>query len=163
MSAGDVTTLELVGWDWFVSCSVAARGASDVFLKRKAFALLRCIARYQHVHFHQLPWALRLESGVDPDHRHFHFFVGSLTHKSQGERFRVIHTWDRLLGGTPDRVRGTCRVRLYDAAGGLAAYLVKELNGSEVRGWVSGQVVVSHAAVRCAFRNRGMVAARRCA
>jgi hypothetical protein len=161
MSAGDVTTLELVQWDWFVSCSVAARAASDVFLKRKAWALLRCIARFQHWHFHYLPFALRCESGVDPDHRHFHFLVGSLRHKSQGERFRVMATWNRLLGGTPDRVRGTCRVRLYDPAGGLAGHLAKELNESEARAWTSGQVVVSHAAARIAFRNRGMAAVRR--
>ncbi len=160
MSAGDITVLESIEWDWFVSCTVATRGASDVFLKKKAFALLRSIARDQHWHFHHLPFALRLESGIDPDHRHFHFLVGSLRHKSQGERFRVMNTWERLLGGTPDRVRGTCRVRLYDSAGGLAGYLTKELNGSEVRGWESGQVIVSRAAYRIAFRNRRMVAVR---
>ncbi len=164
MSAGDVTALELVRWDWFVSCSVAARAASDVFLKKKAFALMRCIARFQHCHFHYLPFALRCESGIDPDHRHFHFLVGSLANKSQGERFRVIATWNRLLGGTPDRVRGTCRVRLYDPACGLAGYLSKELNASEARAWMrEDSVVVSQAAFRCAHRNVRMCAARRSA
>ena len=161
MSAGDISTLELIGWDWFVSCSVAARAASDIYLSRKAFALLRCIARYQHVHFQQLPFALRLESGTDPDHRHFHFLVGSLRHKSQGERFRVMSRWESLLGGTPDRIRGTCRVRLYDSACGLAGYLAKALNRAEVQGWLSGDSVrVSHAAMRCAFRNSRMVSPR---
>lgn len=163
MSDGVVSTLELVDWDWFVSCTVAARSASDVFLTRKAFALLRCIARYQHIHFHFLPWSLRLESGVDPSHRHFHLLVGSLNKRSQGERFRVMAAWDRLLGSTPDRVRGTCRIRLYDGAGGLASYLAKNLNQIEVQGWLSGSVVVSHAAIRCARRNSVMIAARRCA
>ena len=163
MSEGDVTILEQVRWDWFVSCSVAARGASDVFLKRKAFALLRCIARLQRIAFQSLPFALRCESGVDLDHRHFHFLVGSLKHKSQGERFRIIDRWGRLLGSTPDRIRGTCRVRLYDGSGGLESYLAKELNASEVRAWMSGQVIVSHAAARIARRNARMVAVRQSA
>jgi hypothetical protein len=156
MSVGDITILESVSWDWFASCTVQARDASDVFLKRKAFALLRAVARYQHVHFSRIPWALRLESGVDPVHRHFHFLIGSLRHIEQGERFRAMNTWNRLLGGTPDRVKGTCRVRLYEPAIGLAGYLAKELNAAEVQSWLRGDVMLSHAAARIGWRNARM-------
>lgn len=157
MSVGDITVLENVGWDWFVSCTVAAREASDVYLKRKAWALLRGIARHQHVHFQYLPFALRLEAGVDPCHRHFHFLVGSLKRQSQNERFRTMDLWGRLLGSTPDRLRGTCRARLYDGSCGLESYLSKQLNAAEARGWMSGDaVILSHAAARIAFRNARM-------
>lgn len=156
MSVGDITQLESVTWDWFASCTVQARDASDVFLKRKAFALLRAIARFQHVHWASLPWALRLESGVDPVHRHFHFLIGSLRHKGQGERFRVMNTWNMLLGGSPDRVKGTCRVRLYEPAIGLAGYLAKQLNAAEVQGWLRGDVMLSHSAARIGWRNARM-------
>jgi len=153
MGAGDITTIEAIRWDWFVSCTVAQRGATDVFLKRKAFALFRYIARRQHIRFSDLPWVYRIESGSDPDHRHFHFLVGSLTHKSQTERFQLMARWNILLGGSPDRIKGTCRARLYDPACGLAGYLAKELNGSEVRSWVNGMVTLGNAAARIAFRN----------
>lgn len=156
MSAGDITMLESVKWDWFVSCTVQVRNASDVFLKKKAFALLRAIARFQHVHYGKIPWALRIESGKDPEHRHFHFLVGSLRQNGQNERFRVMNTWEKLLGSTPDRVKGTCRVRLYDPAIGLAGYLAKELNASEVQGWLQGDVMLSHAAARISWRNAHM-------
>lgn len=156
MSVGDITILESVKWDWFASCTVQARNASDVFLKRKAFALLRAIVRFQHMHWTAIPWALRLESGVDPVHRHFHFLIGSLRHIGQGERFRVMNTWNCLLGGTPDRVKGTCRVRLYEPAFGLAGYLAKELNGSEVEGWLRGDVMLGKAAARIGWRNAHM-------
>lgn len=155
MSDGDVTTLENIKWDWFGSCTVAVRDASDVFLKKKAFALFRGIARNQHIHFHFLIFAYRIESGVDPQHRHFHFLMGALNHKGQAERFRAMALWDRLLGSTPDHTRGTCRIRLYNAAEGLSAYLAKHLNSAEVQSWMSGNsVFTSRAAFRYAFQRR---------
>lgn len=158
MSAGDITALESVKWDWFVSCTVAVRGASDIFLKRKAFALLRKIARQQGIWFPSLPFALRIESGIDPDHRHFHFLVGSLRSVEQNERFWLMDAWGRVLGSTPDRVRGTCRCRLYDPAAGLAGYLAKALNGAEVQAWRDGQdVVLSRAAWRIAWHKHRRV------
>lgn len=153
MSVGDVTALELVDWDWFCSCTVAARGASDIFLRRKGWALLRSIARDQRVHFQSLPFAFRCESGSDLLHRHFHFLVGSLKRKSQSDRFRTIAHWDRILGSTPDRVRGTCRVRLYESASGLADYLAKQLSQAEAQAWMSGLVIMSRSAARLAYRN----------
>jgi len=151
MSAGEITILELIKWDWFCSCTVATRGASDVFLKKKAFALIRMIANFQHVHFRKVPWALRLESGVDPLHRHFHFLIGSLPHKGRGERFRAMGAWTHILGSTADRLNGTCRVRLYEGESGLSSYLSKQLNAAESRAWGEGLVMVSNWAYRLAF------------
>lgn len=160
MSVGDISTLELIEWDWFVSCTTAVRGASDVFLTRKAFAFMRCTARLQHVYFPDLPWALRLESGTDPNHRHFHLLIGSLPKKSENERFRMMAKFEMLLGGTPDRVRGTCRIRLYSSADGLAEYIAKACNRAEADAWGRGEVVVSNSAFRIAWRNSHMKAAR---
>jgi hypothetical protein len=157
MSVGDIFTLESVRWDWFVSCTVSHRGATDVFLKRKAFALLRRIARDQGVWFPKLPFALRIESGIDPDHRHFHFLVGSLRSVEQGSRFKTMAFWDKLLGSAPGRVRGTCRVRLYDPAAGLAGYLAKELNAAEAQAWGNGEVILLRAAWRIAWHKHKSV------
>jgi len=172
MSVGDVSFLGRVDWDWFVSCTVAKREASDVYLKKKAFALIRSICRTQHVHFLQTPFALRIESGRDPRHRHFHFLIGGLTRTSVSERFRTMACWTALLGGMREKfvagssepvglVPGTCRVRLYDGASGLASYLTKTLNASEVWGWCRAEgIIVSHAAGRCVRRNVRMIAVR---
>lgn len=147
MSAVDLVILERVKWDWFVSCTVKTRNAGDVYLSRKAFALLRWIARQNSVYFPRLPFALRIESGVSPDHRHFHFLVGGLRNTGTSMRFKTIDRWCYLVGTkNPENPRGTCRVRLYDGSRGAACYLISVLNAAEYRGWSEGHVRISHAA-----------------
>jgi len=152
MNAGVIRVLESIGWQLFVSCTVKERGASDVYLTKRFFAFARFIARMNHVHFNYLPWAFRIESGFDPLHRHFHFLVGSLNRLSQSDRFRMINFWNVLLGGSTDNVKGTCRVRLYNGVGGLSSYLAKEVNCSEVQGWLSGDVRISNAGYKIAWQ-----------
>jgi len=151
MAAIDLLILERIEWDWFVSCTVKKRNASDVYLSKKAFALLRWIARKNKVRFHNLPWALRIESGIDPEHRHFHFLVGGLVHTGLGMRMVCIHRWEYLLGTTnPKNPKGTCRVRLYVGSGGAVSYLAQVLNASENKGWTESNVRISHAAMSLA-------------
>ena len=148
MSAVDLVILERVKWDWFVSCTVKRRGASDIYLTKKCFAVLRWIARNNKLFFPNMPWALRIESGKDPDHRHFHFLVGGLIRKSLPDRMKCIAKWDRLCGAlaNSETPRGTCRVRLYDPRGGAAGYLAKVLNSSEYEGWTRSTMRISDAA-----------------
>ncbi|OGV57183.1 MAG: hypothetical protein A2283_20975 [Lentisphaerae bacterium RIFOXYA12_FULL_48_11] len=151
MGAGDLVILERVQWDWFVSCTVKSRNASDVYLARKSFALFRYICRRQRLYFPNLPWALRIESGVDPEHRHFHCLVGGLPSIGQNERFACMNRWEYLVGTkNPENPRGTCRVRLYDPQRGAADYLAQVLNTSEHKGWMEGHIRLSEAAVRYA-------------
>ena len=163
MGAGEVTLMESVEWDWFVSCTVSARGSSDIYLRKRAFAFLRLICRKQRRHFRFTPWVLRLESGVDPLHRHFHFLIGSLRTRSYGERMRMMAAYDHLVGSTSEVIRGTSRVRLYGGGRGLAAYLTGKLNEAEVRAWMAGDVMVSKAAWAIARRNARLWSPRRVA
>lgn len=151
MGAGDLVILERVKWDWFVSCTVKKRNASDVYLNKKSFALLRWIARKNKVPFHRLPFAMRLESGVSPEHRHFHLLVDGLVHTGISMRMAVIARWNYSLGGKePENPRGTCRVRLYDGRRGAAHYLASQLNSAEYQGWANLYVRISHAALSLA-------------
>ena len=151
MSAVDLVILERVKWDWFVSCTVKRRDASDIFLTKKCFALLRWLARQNSVYFPRLPWAIRIESGVSPDHRHFHCLIGGLLHTGIGMRMATINRWCYLVGTkNPEIPKGTCRVRLYDGSRGAACYLVSVLNAAEYRGWSEGYLRISHAAMALA-------------
>lgn len=148
MSASDMLILERVKWDWFVSCTVKKRNASDIYLMKKAFAILRWVARNNKLYFKSMPWALRIESGFDPEHRHFHALVGGIVNKSLPDRMKCIAKWDKLCGllSNPEIPRGTCRVRLYASQGGAAAYLAKVLNSAEYEGWTRATVRISDAA-----------------
>jgi len=148
VSACDIVILERVKWDWFVSCTVKMRDASDVYLTKKAFALLRYLCRKDNIYFPNLPFAIRIESGRDPYHRHFHMLVGSLVHTAINARFDCMNRWCYLVGtADPKFPKGTCRVRLYDGSGGAACYLASVLNGAEYRGWTEGSLRISTAAI----------------
>jgi len=153
MSVGDLIVLERIRWDWFVSCTVAARDMSDNSLRRLFFVLKSRILKVQKLDARLVPWALRIESGVDPRHRHFHFLIGGLSKVDQQQRFRTMATWDRMCGSTPENPRGSCRARLYDPAKGAAGYLADVLNDAEYKGWSEGCVEINQAA---------MMAARQC-
>ena len=148
MSAVDLVILERVKWDWFVSCTVKRRDASDIYLTKKCFALLRWLARQNSVCFPRLPWALRIESGVSPDHRHFHCLIGGLLHTGISMRMAAINRWCYMVGTkNPENPKGTCRVRLYDGSRGAACYLTSALNAAEYRGWSESYLRISHAAM----------------
>ena len=155
MSAVDLVILERVKWDWFVSCTVKRRDASDIYLTKKCFALLRWIARQNKIYFPRMPFALRIESGASPEHRHFHFLVGGLRNTGTSMRFAAINRWCYLVGTkNPENPKGTCRVRLYDGSRGAACYLSSVLNAAEYRGWSEGLLRISHSAY--AFARQGL-------
>jgi len=152
MKSGDRILLDLVAWDWFVSCTVKERNASSNRLRGLFFALKYQLCKSQKLDARNVPWALRIESGVDPCHRHFHFLVGGLKHVGQGERFKLIASWSNLVGTKdPENPRGTCRARLYDPARGAVGYLTDALNASELEGWLSSDIEMSDAAYREAW------------
>jgi hypothetical protein len=148
MATVDLLILERIRWDWFVSCTVQRRSVADRVLRTRFFALIRQIAGRQGMASDRIVWALRIESGVSLDHRHFHALVGGLRSVGQTERFWTMHKWSYLCGTrNPKNPRGTCRCRLYNPTRGAAAYLASELNTSEYKGWSEGFVELSHAAV----------------
>jgi len=128
-------------WQLFGSLTVAARGVSDIYLHKKMFSLLRWCARKGHVFFPHLLWAYRIESGLDPAHRHLHFLLGGLPLTNTGLRFSIMRTWENLTG------KGTARVREYDSSMSGESYLLKCLNFSETYGWQkTDQVRIAEAA-----------------
>jgi len=140
MSAGVILCLERCQWDWFVSCTVPERGASESMLWKRLFALLRALCKRQEIKLQSLRLAVRIESGVDPEHRHFHFLVGGLRSIGKSERMWLRYEWrvkcgDKHAGDWNKSPRGTCVVRLYEASAGAEAYLSKVLNQSELYGW----------------------------
>jgi len=116
------------------------------------------IARRDGVKVDNLWWALRIEEGVNPDHRHFHFLLGGLSHVSTPARMSCIAAWAHLTGTKdPENPRGTCRCRLYNPGRGAAGYLAEVLNASESRGWATGRIELSHSTYRKAWEARRSV------
>lgn len=99
-------------------------------------------------------------------HRHFHALIGGLRHIEQSARFTAMHDWLRLCGASGKWVIedgkkvpryipcGTCHIRLYDPASGAAGYLAKQLNASELWGWLNSEVELSKRAFLKAWQNR---------
>ncbi len=129
MSGGaDRVILGTMPWQWFISCTVKQRGASNVKLQKAAFALMRQICRRQRLYFPRLLWALRIEEGIDPLHRHFHLLIGGLHDCGKGARMATIRQWSCLCGDSGDleNPKGTCRVRAVDADGNAVSYVVDD-------------------------------------
>lgn len=149
MAMCDLATISRVDWDWFVSCTLAERNASDHTLFKVSFACYRYIAKIQRVPLQALLIAQRIHSGVDPAHRHFHFLIGGLRRVGTPERMKLIAFYNRLVGSVENSLgkipRGTIRVRLYDAKLGAVAYLLRNLNSSEAAGWLQSEVWLSKA------------------
>lgn len=153
-------------WQWFCSFTVAERGASDILLTRMFDEWLRRVAGGQNIAPVRLLSAYRIESGLDPMHRHCHALIGGLRRIERGARFTAMADWSRLCGAREVVTiedgrkvsqfipRGTCRIRLYDPAAGAAGYLAKQLNASEYWGWSNSEVKLSKSAFLVAWKAR---------
>lgn len=124
--------LRLVRWDWFVSATVKQRDESNRKLEKLAFAWLRSVCRNQKIYFPSLHWVLRIESGSNPSHRHFHLYVGGLQNTGKSARMYCMHLYDALVGTVPEKSpRGTMRIRRYRSSITSEDYILKKKNTSE--------------------------------
>jgi hypothetical protein len=157
MAMSDILAMNRIDWDWFLSCTLAKRNASDRELINISWALVRQVAKRQGLDYRRLPVARRIESGLDPAHRHFHLLLGGLRRVGAPERMVCMAIYQRLLGYRENSLmripNGTIRVRLYDSRGGALGYLCKVLNQSEAYGWMHAEVELSDAARLAASRS----------
>lgn len=167
MSVSSIVLVESVGadWDWFCSFTVAKRGVHPERIRRDVENWKNRVAGKQGLPFRLLLSALRLESGLDAEHVHGHALIGGLRHVGTTARHAAMHDWEVIAyryrvagqesaGGTANSFGGTCRIRLYDPAAGAAGYLSKQLNASELWGWLNAEIELSPRAFEVAYKRR---------
>jgi len=109
---------------WQLFCTFTFKGEKVPVSARATlfFSLVRETASNFGVHFSQLVWCLRLESGEASGRLHLHALIAGLPAYGISARtcLSMMSRWERLGGGI-------ARVRVYDAALHGASYIVKGL------------------------------------
>jgi hypothetical protein len=116
----EVSSLERVHWQLFGTVTFKSAQLPERVRTSMYFALARNLAGCLGLHFKQLLWCLRMESGETFGRLHFHFLVGGVPDWACNETtcLTVMKLWENCGGGF-------ARCRLYDQGRGGLDYIVE--------------------------------------
>ena len=123
----ELLSLSRIEWQFFCTFSFKSERLTDGIRLSIFFALLRTQARNFGVHFKQLVWALRRESGESTGRLHFHALIAGLppSGRTAATSFSTMRLWERLGGGM-------ARVTVYNPTLDGVDYILKR--GDELAG-----------------------------
>jgi hypothetical protein len=122
----DLWVLCGVRWQFFGSLTFKQEKLPDRIRRSMFHAILRQLAKNQHIYFPRLAWCRREELGELLGRRHYHFLLTGLATRSVNIStcFFLMHAWEKMGGGW-------ARVRLYDQSQDGLEYITKCLSGAD--------------------------------